>query len=82
MICPCDLPADEEVTLDFIRELLVGNGVCEPTYALAVARLGERGVVELSTLVGYFAMVCWLMNVARTPAQPGAQGSPLAAFPQ
>jgi 4-carboxymuconolactone decarboxylase len=23
--------------------------------------------VELLTLVGYFAMICWLMNVARTP---------------
>ena len=79
---PRDLPADEEATLDFIRELLTSNGVSEPTYALAVTQLGERGGVELSTLVGYFAMVCWLMNVARTPAQPGAQGLPLTAFPQ
>ena len=29
------------------------------------ARFGEQGVVELTTLVGYFAMVCWVMNVAR-----------------
>jgi hypothetical protein len=26
-------------------------------------------------------MVSWLMNVARTPAQPGAQGEALHAFP-
>ena len=33
-----------------------------------LARLwGEPTMVELLTLVGYFAMVCWLMNVARTP---------------
>ena len=75
-------PADEETTLDFIRELLTSNGVSEATYALAVSRFGEQGTVELCTLVGYFTMVCWVMNVARTPAQPGAQGQALNAFPQ
>jgi len=29
--------------------------------------MGESTLVEVLTLVGYFAMVCWLMNVARTP---------------
>ena len=31
-----------------------------------VAGIGEA-VIELLTLIGYFAMVCWVMNVARTP---------------
>ena len=31
-------------------------------------------------LLGYFTMVSWLMNVARTPARPGA-AAPLQAFP-
>ncbi len=38
-------------------------------------------MVELCTLIGYFAMISWLMNVARTPAQAGSQGAPLSAFP-
>ena len=29
--------------------------------------LDEARLVELLTLAGYFAMVCWVMNVARTP---------------
>ena len=29
---------------------------------------GDAALVELITLTGYFAMVSWLMNVARTPA--------------
>ena len=52
-----------------------------PPTSAALARWGERGVVELTTLLGYFAMVSWLMNVARTPAQAGA-GAGLDAFPQ
>lgn len=79
---PRNLRVDEETALDVTRELLTSNGVSDPTYTTAIAHFGEQGVVELCTLVGYFTMVSWLMNVARTPAQPGAQGQPLTAFPQ
>jgi 4-carboxymuconolactone decarboxylase len=75
------LAEDEQLALDFTLELLHHHGVSEPTFAAAQARLGRRTVVELSALVGYFAMVCWVMNVAHTPAQ-AADGQPgLDAFP-
>jgi 4-carboxymuconolactone decarboxylase len=77
---PRGLQPDEEAALDFTHELLRTHGTSDPTYAAALAAFGEQGVVELATLVGYFAMVSWLMNVARTPTQattvPG-----LDAFP-
>ena len=78
---PKVLPPDEEAALDFTRELLQTHGVSDPAYAAALQAFGEQGVVELATLVGYFAMVSWLMNVARTPAQAGAAGPGLDAFP-
>ncbi len=78
---PRQLGPDEEATLDFARELLQTQGVSDPTYAAAHAALGEQGVVELASLIGYFAMVCWVMNVARTPAQCSAAGPGLEAFP-
>jgi len=78
---PKGLAADEEIALDFAHELLRTHGVSEPTYAAALTHFGETGVVELASLVGYFVMVCWIMNAAHTPAQPGAQGAPLKAFP-
>lgn len=78
---PKALPADEEIALDFTRELLTTHGVSDPTYAAALAQFGEQGVVELASLIGYFAMVSWLMNVARTPAQAGAEAKALEAFP-
>ena len=78
---PRALPADEETALDFTRELLQTHGVSDPTYAAALQAFGEQGLVELATLIGYFAMVSWVMNVARTPAAAGAPGPGLSAFP-
>ena len=75
------LAGDEQLALDFAQELLQHHGVSEPTYAAAVAQFGEGAVVDLAALVGYFAMVCWVMNVAHTPVQ-GAEGQRgLDAFP-
>ncbi|RST55308.1 carboxymuconolactone decarboxylase family protein [Variovorax sp. MHTC-1] len=75
------LAEDEQLALDLALELLHHHGVSEPTYAAAEARFGKPAVVELSALVGYFAMVCWVMNVAHTPVK-GAEGQPgLEAFP-
>ena len=78
---PRPLAADEQDALDFVDELLATHGVSDLTYRAALARWGERGVVELTTLVGYFAMVSWLMNVARTPALATGEAG-IDAFPQ
>jgi len=78
---PRELPGDEEAALDFARELLHTHGTSELAYAAALQWFGEQGVVELASLIGYFVMVSWLMNVAHTPAQASAQGDPLRAFP-
>jgi 4-carboxymuconolactone decarboxylase len=77
---PRGLVDDEQAAFDFAGEMLATHGSSEPTYAAALAAFGEQGVVELATLVGYFAMVSWLMNVAHTPSLPG-NGAPLPAFP-
>lgn len=79
---PRQLKDDEETALDFTRELLQQHGTSDPTYQRAKECFGEQGVVELATLIGYFVMVSWLMNVARTPAQASAPGPGIDAFPQ
>ena len=78
---PRALAADEAVIVDFVSELVRRNGVCDATYAEATACLGAPGVVELTALAGYFVMVCWIMNVARTPGPAAAKALPLAGFP-
>ena len=79
---PRGLPAELETTVDFATELMLRHGVSDETYAEAVHHFGEPGTVELTALVGYFVMVCWLMNVARTPGPEGARTAPLTAFPR
>ena len=49
------------------HELISQYQLREKTYSEALKQWGESTLVELLTLVGYFALVCWLMNVAHTP---------------
>lgn len=76
------LPADLACATEFALELMLRNGVSDATYAEAVAQFGEAGTVELTGLVGYFVMVCWVMNVARTPGPAGSEVAGLGAFPR
>jgi MFS family permease/alkylhydroperoxidase family enzyme len=78
---PRGLTAEQETTVDFVTELMGRHGVSDATYAEAIRRFGEPGTVELTALVGYFVMVCWVMNVARTPGVEGSRTPSLAAFP-
>ncbi|MGK5078948.1 carboxymuconolactone decarboxylase family protein [Janthinobacterium sp. HLX7-2] len=78
---PRGLPADEECAVDFVSELILRHGVSDETYAVATSSFGEPGTVELTALVGYFAMVCWIMNVARTPGPSGSTTPGLTSFP-
>jgi 4-carboxymuconolactone decarboxylase len=75
------LTADEDAATDFVAELMQRHGVSDRTYAEAVCQFGESGTVELTALAGYFTMVCWVMNVARTPGPADSPTVPLAAFP-
>ena len=77
---PRELAPDEAVALDFSLELLRQHGCSDITYQAALLQFGEQGLVELATLVGYFVMVSWVMNVAHTPAQR-ASGPALPPFP-
>lgn len=77
---PQGLAGDEQCALDFAFEVLRTNGCSDPTYAAAVQEFGEQGVLELTAILGYFTMINWVMNVARTSG-PVTQGKPLEGFP-
>jgi 4-carboxymuconolactone decarboxylase len=55
--------------------------VSDPTYARALAKFGEPGVVEAASLEGYYTFLAMVMNAARSPLAAGAQPA-LAPFPQ
>lgn len=76
---PVAMAADEAAVYDFCDELLRTRGLSEATYRGAVEGFGERGIVDLLGLMGYFTTVSMVLNVAHTPADgPVAR---LAPFP-
>jgi 4-carboxymuconolactone decarboxylase len=79
---PSHMAEDEEILYDFCTELQRNHGVSDATYARALAKFGEAGIVEAASLEGYYSMLAMVMNVARTPLPPGATRPPLAAFPR
>ncbi len=79
---PHALQAQHARVFDFVHELMTRNGVCDETYAELTSLFGNSGTVELVALVGYFVMVCWVMNVARTSVAGKPGVCPLQAFPQ
>lgn len=78
---PGDMHADEALVYDFTQELLAHHGVCDVTYAVAVERLGERGVIDLTGLIGYFLTVSLVLNVAHTPPEATDGVAALPALP-
>jgi 4-carboxymuconolactone decarboxylase len=77
---PAGMAEDEAVIYDLLTELHLSHGVSDATYARALAKFGEAGVVETTSLAGYYAMLAMVMNTARTPLPAGAK-PPLVAFP-
>ena len=45
-----------------VRELLHFHRLSEPTFQALYARLGERGMVELTATIGYYAMLACTLN--------------------
>ena len=77
---PKTLAEDEQLVYDLVTELLANKGVSDATYATAMQRYGEDGVVELTSVVGYYALLAMVMNVART-AVPEGNPLPLPPLP-
>ena len=51
------------------------------TYARLVGKFGEQGVVDATSIVGYYSTLAMIMNVARAPGQPDSKAPKLAPFP-
>jgi 4-carboxymuconolactone decarboxylase len=62
---------DVETAYNFIVELLKTRQVSDATFLAAKSRFGEKGVVDMIGLSGWYSMVSMALNVDRYPvAQP------------
>src|SRR6185437_3459958 len=69
---PRPMQPDEQIVYNFCHELLRSKQVSDATFKAAVDNLGERGVVDLIGVVGYYHLVSMLLNVDRYPLPQGA----------
>ncbi len=76
---PAAMAEDEAAAFDLCDELDRNHSVSDATYARAVKQFGEKGVVEMIGLKGYYTMLAMLMNTSRTPVPDGKP--PLPEFP-
>ncbi len=68
---PARMAADEAIVYDFVRQLHATQAVSDATYARALAAFGERGIVDLTAVAGYYTTLAMILNVARTPVPAG-----------
>ena len=69
---PARLQADEAVVYDFTAELREHRRVSDATFKEAVNLLGEKGVMDLVAVMGYYDLVSMVLNVDRYPLPEGA----------
>jgi len=67
----------ERIVHDFVMEYLATNRVSAPNYKRAVDAFGERGVVDLVCVCGYYMLVSMTLNVFEMALPPG-EPEPLA----
>jgi 4-carboxymuconolactone decarboxylase len=65
----------ERIVYEVARELVSDGDISDPLYVEAVATLGRASVVELVTLVGYYAALALHMRVFRV-GLPGGEPAP------
>jgi 4-carboxymuconolactone decarboxylase len=73
---PQAMSEDEAALFDLCTELLRSPEVSDSTFGRAVRSFGERGVVELCYLVGFYGMISLVLKVAEVHAPDGS--TPLA----
>ena len=70
---PSPMEPDEEIVYNFCTELLDAKQVSDATFEAAKEKLGERGVVDLIGVVGYYQLVSMLLNVDGYPLPDDAK---------
>jgi 4-carboxymuconolactone decarboxylase len=77
---PQGMSDDEEIVYDFSTELHQNRRVSDTTYARAEKRFGRQGVVDLTGINAYYALLAMQLNVAQY--EPPKDAKKLERFPK
>jgi 4-carboxymuconolactone decarboxylase len=67
------VPADDAQIIEFTRRLLREHRADDATVAALRQRFGDRGLIELTGSIGYYAMLAMTVNTCELEAAPGAE---------
>jgi 4-carboxymuconolactone decarboxylase len=70
---PPSMQPDEEVLYNYANELLQTRQVSDANFKAAVDKFGERGVVDLTGLMGYYCWVAMMLDIDRYPVPEGTK---------
>jgi 4-carboxymuconolactone decarboxylase len=70
---PTSMQPDEETIYTFSTELLNTKQVSDATFEATKKAFGERGVVDLIGVIGYYQLVSMVLNVDRYPLPDGVK---------
>ncbi len=70
---PTEMAQDEEAVYDLLTEALQSKRVSDVTYERGLKQFGERGLVDLLVIAGYYSMLAILLNAAQTQLPEGRQ---------
>ena len=59
---PESFSTEDAQIVSFVREMVHQHRVSEPTFQAIYGRLGEKGMVELTATIGYYAMLACTLN--------------------
>ena len=76
---PAAMKDDEAIVYQFCTELHETKAVSDATFKAMADQFGERGVIDLIGLCGYYAMLAMVLNVGQQPL-PGGVAPPLAGL--
>ena len=67
---PHQMAEDEEAVYDFCTELHGNHSVSDATYARALSQFGERGIIDMIGLSGYYTMISMVLNAEHRAHAP------------
>jgi len=70
---PASMQPDEDAVYNFCTEILNTKHVSDATFQAAKEKFGERGVVDIVGVVGYYQLVSMLLNVDEYPLPAGIE---------
>ena len=69
---PTGMKDDEEIVYRFCKELHETKKVSDAAFKAVLDKFGERGVIDLIAVTGYYTMLAMVLNVAQQPLPGGA----------